>query len=138
MDAVRSSHDDFVEVVGTLNEDKLSEIIQGGFPSQVLEGLNGNMQSKQAVFETLYRWAKSDLSGALSTAAQTAVAEQQAQARAAKIGAAVATATTGTEAAPPAPVEGQVATLLGEEWDDMKSSRSVEKAWTGRPERTPR
>lgn len=136
LQVVANAHDDFGEIIGALDENRLSEIIQGGFPQQILEGLTGDLAAKQAVFETLYRWAKADQAGTINQAVQQAVTEQQQRAETAKMQATVASQTTGTSTEQPVkPVEEQIAEQLGSEWTELSSVRSLEKGWTGRESR---
>lgn len=90
VDGVLSRHTDFAEVIGSLDEARVQEIVANGFPTQVLAGLNGSTADKTAVFETLYRWVKSERAD--QTAAVTK--EQTEQTLAQKAQAVVASAST--------------------------------------------
>lgn len=92
--AVASRHEDFNQVVGSLDEDRLTEIVQGGFPTEVLAGLTGGAASKEAVFETLYRWVKAEQADTIARASSDVSASHEAETRQAKQQAAVASATS--------------------------------------------
>ncbi len=57
---VAARRPDFNDVIGSLTEQRVAEIVESGFPTQVLRGLQGGPQEQEAVFETLYRWVKSE------------------------------------------------------------------------------
>jgi hypothetical protein len=91
---VAGRHEDFAAVVGSLDDERLAQIIQGGFPQEVLAGLTGPQASKEAVFETLYRWVKAEQTDLLSQASAQANAQAETAAREQKQQAAVANATS--------------------------------------------
>lgn len=127
--AVAEKHDDFAQVVGTLDEARAKEIVEGGFPVQVLEGLAGNQESKERVFETLYRWVKAEQTGELVQAAQQTAGKTAEESRAAKVAATVASASTTTPEAVPETEEERFSRYLREE------TASMRKAWSGQESR---
>jgi uncharacterized protein (DUF2249 family) len=126
MQSVASKHEDFADVIGTLNEERAQEIVNGGLPPSLLQGLQGNQQAKEQVFESIYRWVKADLSEAFKTAAAEASTQQAEENRQAKVDATVASATTTT----PDAVEETEAERLTRVWKEQ--SPSLQSAWTGR------
>lgn len=130
MNAVASRHDDFGQVLGTLNEAKIAEIVQSGLPVQILElGLAGSREDKERVFETMYRWVKADMAGALVKAASDAPVRSAEEARQAKIDATVATASTTT----PPPVEETEGQRQMRVWKEQRPS--MREGWEGRDSR---
>jgi hypothetical protein len=94
LESVAGRHEDFATVVGSLDDTRLAEIIQGGFPKEVLAGLTGPQANKEAVFETLYRWVKAEQTDLLHQATAHANAQAETAAREQKQQAAVANATS--------------------------------------------
>lgn len=128
--AVEAKHDDFAQVVGTLDAERAAEIIDGGFPAKVLEGLNGDQKAKEEVFETLYRWVKAEQADHLKEAAETAASRQAEEAKAAKREAIVASATTTTPDAVEETEEERMIKLvtarssMRDAWEGQQSRRS--------------
>ena len=130
LEAARGRHEDFDQVVGTLTEDRAAEIIQDGFPAEILNGLaNGDVQAKGKVLETLYRWVKSENSTQLVKAAQENAGKQAEETRAAKVAATVASATTTTPEAVPETEEDRLARVFQEIGPNLRG------AWEGQESR---
>ncbi len=130
MSAVAARHDDFGQVLGTLNEEKIADIVKSGMPAEILErGLAGSREDKERVFETMYRWVKADMAGQLAEAAAQAQAKSSEEARQAKIDATVASASTTT----PPPVEESEAERQARVWQEMRPS--LRDGWEGRDSR---
>lgn len=130
MGNVASRHDDFGEVMGTMTPETVEKIIQSGLPVQILEqGLAGDQQQKEQVFETLYRWQKAEVAGQLVQAARETPARQDEEARQAKREAFVGSAATTT----PDEVPVSEAERMVQAWSE--TDRSLRKGWTGRDSR---
>lgn len=127
MATVQTRHPDFAEVVGSLTDP--SVLLTTGFPKEVLQGLNGDMQSKEAVFETLYRWQKAEQAGTLREVAAQVAEETAEQNRNDKKAATVASASTTT----PPEVPEDEAERLSQAFKDM--DLSWRSGWTGQDSR---
>ena len=129
LSSVMSKHDDFAQVVGSLNDAQAAELVQNGFPLEVLQGLWGDQAAKERVFETLYRWRKSDQAGQLVEAAAESAAQRAEETRAAKRAATVASASTTVGE----PAEETEAERLERVWASDRPS--LREGWTGRDTR---
>lgn len=126
---VSARHDDFDQVLGGLDEQRVTSLVESGFPVAMLQGLTGSQKEKEGVLETLYRWQKSEQAAALVPAAVEAQLEQKEQAKERKRAAAVASASTTTApAAPESEAERQMRV-----WKEQRPS--LRDGWQGRPER---
>jgi hypothetical protein len=126
MKNVADKHEDFVDVIGTLNEERAKQIVDSGLPPAILQGLQGDQQAKEQVFEAIYRWVKADLGDTFKNAALEASEKQADENRQAKVDATVASATTTT----PDAVEETEAERMSRVWKEQ--SPSMQSAWTGR------
>jgi hypothetical protein len=126
MATVNARHDDFDQVVGTLDEARMQQIIQGEFPTEILGGLTGTRADKEKVLETLYRWVKSEQAPALVQGAVEAAEASREDAKAAKRAATVASSTVST----PEPVDEDEGQRLARVWAEQRPS--MRDAWTGR------
>jgi uncharacterized protein (DUF2249 family) len=126
MKNVADRHEDFVDVIGTLDEARAQQIVDGGLPRSILTDLQGNQQAKEQVFEAIYRWVKADLGDTFKTAAAEADVRQAEENKQAKLDATVASATTTT----PDQVEETEAERMTRVWKEQNPS--MQSAWTGR------
>lgn len=130
MAAVAARHDDFGEVMGTLNEESVQRLIAAGLPVAILEqGLQGDPQQVEGTFETLYRFQKAEVAGHLVKAAQETPARVNEEAREAKREAFVGSAATTT----PDEVPETEAERMARAWKE--DDRSLASGWVGRDSR---
>ncbi len=129
LSVVADRHEDFAQVIGSLDADRAAEILESGFPPQILEGLGGDQQQKEKVFETLYRWVKSEQTGQLVQAAQENAGKQAEETREAKVAATVASASTTT----PDPVPETEEERQRRVWAEARTP--VRDAWQGQETR---
>ncbi len=128
-ETVAGRHEDFAQVIGTLDEERAKQIVEGGLPAEILNGLNGDRDAKERVFETVYRWVKAEQAGVFAQASQEIAAQQAEESKQAKIDATVASATTTT----PEPVEMTEEERLIQTFKELKPN--LRDAWTGRSAR---
>ncbi len=126
MKNVADRHEDFADVIGTLNEERVKEIVDGGLPTSLLVGFQGNQQEKEQVLESVYRWVKAGLSDTFKNAALEASEKTAAENKQAKVDATVASATTTTPDSVPETEEERLIRV----WKEQ--SPSMQSAWTGR------
>ena len=130
MKAVADKHEDFGDVIGTLDQERAQQIVDGGLPPSILKDLaGGDQQSKEKVFEAIYRWVKADLGDTFKTAAEEASIKQAEENKQAKVDATVASATTTTPDAVPETEEERLRRVWIDQYPTMQS------AWTGRSAR---
>lgn len=129
MQTVASRHEDFADVIGTLDEARAKEIIDSGLPPAILQDLQGDQAAKEKVLESIYRWVKADLGDTFKTAAANAATTQAEQNKQAKVDATVASATTTT----PDSVEETEEERLLRVWKEQRPS--MRDNWTGRSAR---
>lgn len=92
---VQTRHPDFSDVVGDLaDENRVSQILEAGFPPQLISAANGSQAEKEQLLETLYRWVKSEQAENVSRATTDAAVETAAQNRTTKQQSAVASASS--------------------------------------------
>lgn len=108
---VAARRSDFNDVIGSLTEERVAEIVNSGFPTQVLRGLQGGPQEQEAVFETLYRWVKSEQSEHVASVTQENDQATLAQKAQAQVASATTTAVDTTDDSPPLHMEGFDGTL---------------------------
>lgn len=125
-EAVAGRHEDFAQVIGTLNEERAKQIVEGGLPSEILQGLTGNRDAKERVFETVYRWVKAEQAGLFAQASEDIAAKQAEEAKQAKRDATVASATTTTPESVPVTEEERLAEVYKNLTPNMRDH------WTGR------
>jgi hypothetical protein len=126
MKTVHSRHDDFEQVVGGLDTERMQQIVESEFPTEILVGLTGTQKDKEKVLETLYRWAKSEQTPALVQGAVQAVESSREESRQAKRQASVASSTVST----PEPVDEDEGARLSRVWAEQRPN--MRDAWTGR------
>jgi len=129
MKTVADKHEDFVDVIGTLDQERAQQIVDGGLPPSILHDLKGDQQAKEKVFEAIYRWVKADLGDTFKNAAAEASTRQAEENKQAKVDATVASATTTT----PDSVPETEAERLRRVW--AENSPSMQSAWLGRSAR---
>jgi len=130
MQAVAAKHEDFGDVIGTLDQERAQQIVDGGLPPSILKDLaGGDQQSKEKVFEAIYRWVKADLGDTFKQAAEEATIKQAEENKQAKVDATVASATTTTPDSVPETEEERLLRV----WRDQ--SPPMQSAWTGRSAR---
>jgi hypothetical protein len=119
--------DDFEQVAGSLDEAGMQKILESGFPTEVMASLfNGGGDDKERALEMLYRWVKSEQAPALVEGAVEAVQASRDDAKAAKVAATVASATTTS----PEQVEESEGERLMRVWAEQRPN--MRSAWTGR------
>lgn len=93
--AVQARHPDFEQVVGDLADaSQVQNIIDAGFPVEMLQLANGTQQQKEQLLETLYRWRVAEQAGQAAQAAPAVAAAAAQEHRDAKKAAVVASASS--------------------------------------------
>ncbi len=125
-ETVAGRHEDFAQVIGTLTPERAEQIVEGGLPREILDGLTGDRDAKERVFETVYRWVKAEQAGVFAQASQEAITQAAEENKQAKRDATVASATTTT----PETVELTEEERLQQAFKDLRPN--MRDAWTGR------